>query len=206
MQMRAGDGPGGAGFDEHLAVLLLFSLVHRKLGEVHVNGEKPLAVVEDDAIAFVEQFASENNSTGVSRENGCARCGAKIDTVMFAEQLTVEHPAHAEGRGNDGVQRLLERSRPQGMWAGLVIGGGLGGSFLVDSLQSFRIGTGETAFDSERIGGGDDFALHDGHADFLHKTHQRSGSGFSLNRQWILTLRCTESRARNADPSTTLVN
>src|SRR5882762_5424773 len=174
------DPSGGARLAEFLAALHRIALMHGKLGEVHVDGGQSLAVVEDDAVPFEEQITREDDDTGVGGQNRSTRSGAEIDAVVLAEELAIEHSAHAKSFGNDRIKGLLEGPRPQRMRAGFVIGGSLGGLFLIDALQRFRVGTCKAALDGERLGSGDDFALLDGDADFLREMYGQSGGRFSI--------------------------
>src|SRR5258708_7352691 len=101
------DPSGGARLAEFLAALHRIALMHGKLGEVHVDGGQSLAVVEDDAVPFEEQITREDDDTGVGGQNRSTRSGAEIDAVVLAEELAIEHSAHAKRFRNDRINALF---------------------------------------------------------------------------------------------------
>lgn len=55
VQVRAGHAAGGAGEADALLLADALALVDVDARQVHVDGEEALAVVEDDAVAFIEK-------------------------------------------------------------------------------------------------------------------------------------------------------
>ncbi len=61
VQVRSGDAAGSARQADALVLAHSRAFMHVDSRKVHVDGEEPLAVIDDDAVAFVEEGAGEHH-------------------------------------------------------------------------------------------------------------------------------------------------
>ncbi len=70
MQVRAGHPPAGADGPEDFALFDRLTGAHVDAREMHVGGDQPLAVVDEDGVAVEEIVAGIDNDTGNYFFNG----------------------------------------------------------------------------------------------------------------------------------------
>ena len=61
-----------------LSFLDFLAFAHLDVRQVHVQGHELLAVIDDDAITFIEQFLRQHHSSCVRRKDGRAFLGVII--------------------------------------------------------------------------------------------------------------------------------
>ncbi len=72
------------------------TLRNQEFGEMHVQREDGLPVVNYDEAAFEVHRAGDNDTTGVGRPDFCAHGGRIIETLVHTSGLAVVNPPRAE--------------------------------------------------------------------------------------------------------------
>src|ERR1700745_1062255 len=98
--MRAGGASGAAAEAKFLAAVYGVALLYFDLGQMEVQGEKSLAVVNDDAVAFEIQEAGKQDRACIHGGDGSAGGAAEIETVVRALGLAVEDSLRAVDVGD----------------------------------------------------------------------------------------------------------
>src|SRR5664279_462852 len=98
--MWAGDAAGATAQRDGLAFPDLIALLNVELGEMHIHGHESQAVIDDNAIAFVEKLARQYHFARVRRMHWGSGGRAKIISTMHASQLAIKGAACAEGLGD----------------------------------------------------------------------------------------------------------
>ncbi len=112
MKMRP-RGPAGGSRQTHLLALLhLVAFLHRQFRQMHVDGHELLAVVDDHAIALIEEWCGENHFAGVGSHHRRARRCVIVHSLVNAGELTVEGAARSESLGGLGIHGHFEAARP----------------------------------------------------------------------------------------------
>ena len=114
--MRAGDSAGCSGEANACSFFELLSGSHFDAGHVHVDGEEALSVVDDDAVAFIEERFGEDDRAGVGGNDGRAFFNGEVRTAMGAGEFFVEEASGAEGRRGFRIHWGDEVAGP--LWCG----------------------------------------------------------------------------------------
>ena len=103
MEVRAGGTTGATAETDFLTTFYVLALFHLELGEMKVESEQSLAVVDDDAIAFEVEEACEEDSACVHGSDRCSCGDAEIESLVLALGLTVENALRTVDVGCGGV-------------------------------------------------------------------------------------------------------
>jgi hypothetical protein len=63
---------------------------------VHVFGQKVLPVIDENAVALVEEFTRQYDRAGIRSYNRLAFFDGKVRAAMLAGEFFVQKPRHAE--------------------------------------------------------------------------------------------------------------
>lgn len=108
--------------------------------QVHVDGEEFLAVVDDDATAFVKEVFGENDSAGVGGFDEATFVYGEVSASVSAGLFLVEDAGLAEGVGGLADDGGLEITGPLG--SGAEVGVGVGFREVVGCDLLFAGGVG----------------------------------------------------------------
>ena len=103
--MRAGSAAGGATQADFGATVDPVALLDFEFGEMQVEAEQALAVVDHHAISFEVESARQKDGAGIDRHYWRARADAVIQTLMDALGHAIEDAARAEDVGTGRVDR-----------------------------------------------------------------------------------------------------
>jgi len=138
MQMRAGGAAGASAETDLLPAGYLLAFFDLEFGEVQIEREQTLSMVEYHTISFKEEGPREQNRPGIESGNrGSDRHGV-VQTLVGALGLTIEGAARAEHVGNTGNYRRLELARPFALWIYMLEDICLERLVLIDLLQLVR--------------------------------------------------------------------
>ena len=149
VKMRAGGSAGATAEADFLAAGYGVSFFHFEFGEMEVEGEESLAVVDHHAVAFEIEKAGQQHGAGIHGRHRGSGGDAEIQALMFALGHTVEDSLRTVdvgygsfgGRGEVAVPSAVRRDAIQIVLLDLLAFLGL--------LQLLRIGLGEFLFDRE---------------------------------------------------------
>src|ERR1035437_4128619 len=109
---RAGSSAGGTAQPDLLALSHFLPFGNFQSRQMHVHGHEPFSVIDDHAVAFVEQFASQHHLSGICCQHWRSWLGPEIHATMNAHQLAIENPARAKRVRDHGTYWSKEISRP----------------------------------------------------------------------------------------------
>ncbi len=113
MDVGTGDAAGGAREADLCAFLQVLAEFCINFGQVHVDGEDFLPVIDDDAVALVEEFAGEDDGAGVGGENRGSFLDGVVGAAVGAGLLFVQEAAFAKAGGggtSTGLRKLPDHS------------------------------------------------------------------------------------------------
>src|SRR5208283_5880124 len=108
--MRSSRSTGASTQSELLTLFDPLAFRHLQFRQMHVQRHELLAVIDDDAIAFVEEVTGQHDLAGIGCEHGRPSCSAIVEATMDTGQFPVERTARSEDLCNSGVQRRPEAS------------------------------------------------------------------------------------------------
>ncbi len=112
MEMGAGGASRPAADSDLLAFLHRFPFFHAQFGEMEIESQQTLAVVENHAVAFKEQRAGEQDFAAVDGGYGCAGGDTEVEALVRALHRSVEDALHTEDVGDGCVYGRGEISFP----------------------------------------------------------------------------------------------
>src|SRR5437016_4919296 len=109
-------GPGGATSastkPDHLFPLHLLALLHGEVGEMQIEREQSLSVINDHAVPFEIKIASQKHGSGIESRNRGPTGHTIIEALVIALYLSVEDALGSKYVGNRRVHRRAKIARP----------------------------------------------------------------------------------------------
>src|SRR5271167_2543312 len=110
MEMRSRRPAGGSAQANLLTFFDLLAFADLDVRQVHVQSHELLAMIDDDAIAFVEEFLGQYDGAGIRRHDGRAFFGVIIQAAMNAGELAIEGAPRPKRFRDSGIYGNVKRA------------------------------------------------------------------------------------------------